>query len=408
MEIEPFENPWIKKIRVLTHLLLVSIVFNIGLTTALITAKSRSSDRRSKAVVASKPHKLNPSNAEVVRELFQLSFQELAENLNCVELLQDGYAKRDLVLSCLTQFHHFDLKRAVVGKDLQRRTLSFVHSDGGEEFALEVFPALDETDFQLIQNFIRREKWPLTTQGLFDELKKTPNLQKLTSSLAQSFVSTSEFYTLYTLFRRKSDNVKASEVLQMLLEGPWEFFEEFIVAQKTLPDLTEESMRSLLTKYVRYGVPAASLLWIKLDSDYVLRGVDDYLLQEVIKPLSQPASQLTIFLKQLLCSVRSDELRKLAAIKLYTFEGVTPPSPFNHEQALRHFLPAMFAEEKAVEAEVEPYYPKCIMHTVKEGESLWKIAKKYHVSINDIRKVNKLKSDKLRPKQKIQIPSKKN
>ena len=36
MEVEMFENPWMKKIRLLTKLLLVSVALNIGLLTALI------------------------------------------------------------------------------------------------------------------------------------------------------------------------------------------------------------------------------------------------------------------------------------------------------------------------------------------------------------------------------------
>lgn len=406
MEIEPFENPWIKKIRLLTKILIVSLGCNIILATSLITSKMSGHhvfDHKKTSVA--KTLKLQPSNGEVVKNFFLCSFGELTTYLANDELLQDGYTKRDLALSCLVAFHHFDIERAVVGKHLQRRKLSFVHVDGGEQFDLEVYPGLDETDFMLIQNFIKREKWPLTTEGLFEELKKEKDDVLLTSSLAQSFVSTSEFYTLYTLFRRKSDNVKASEVLQMLLEGPWKFFEEFTTEQKASPDLTQESMRNLLTKYVRCNIPSASLLWIKLDSDHVLHGLDDSLLKEVVEPIEENSTVTTIFLKQLLCSVRSDELREIAGRKLYAFENLTPPEPYDNNLALVKFLPAMFAKERKDEP-VKEMTQERFMHTVKEGESLWKIAKKYRISIADIRKCNRLKSDKLRPGQKIEIPKK--
>ncbi len=45
------------------------------------------------------------------------------------------------------------------------------------------------------------------------------------------------------------------------------------------------------------------------------------------------------------------------------------------------------------------------VHVVKNGESLWIIAKKYSVSINDLKSVNNLKSEKVSIGQKIQIPN---
>lgn len=49
---------------------------------------------------------------------------------------------------------------------------------------------------------------------------------------------------------------------------------------------------------------------------------------------------------------------------------------------------------------------KSTTHTVKSGESLYKLSQKYGVSVNDIKKANNLKSDNLDIGQKIKIPSK--
>ncbi len=401
MEVEPFENPWIKKIRVLTHLLLLSIALNIGLATAFVTHKVRAGRALRPQNTLIRAAKVIVSNAEVIKSFFNCTFDELVSELENRELVQDGYSRRDLALSCLVSYHHLDMKRALAGKEFQVRKYTFVHADGGEQFDLEVYPALDEADFQLILGFLKREKWPLTTEGLFEELKKESSEQNLTTSLAQSFVSTSEFYTLYTLFRRKNDNVKASEVLKMILEGPWEFFNEFILLQKSAPNLTEESMRNLLTKYVDHGAAEASLLWIKLDSEYVLRGLDDQFLKKVVEHIQVPSQQVIIFLKQLLLSVRSDELRELAGRKLYLFENLPVPEPYSHELALQQFDLVAAVKEKKEETQ------QVLLHTVADGESLWKIAKKYRTSISDIREANQLKTDKLRPGQKIEIPVKK-
>lgn len=50
---------------------------------------------------------------------------------------------------------------------------------------------------------------------------------------------------------------------------------------------------------------------------------------------------------------------------------------------------------------------KTITHKVKKGESLSRIATKYGVSVNDIKKANKLKSNDLKIGQKLKIPAKK-
>ena len=56
-------------------------------------------------------------------------------------------------------------------------------------------------------------------------------------------------------------------------------------------------------------------------------------------------------------------------------------------------------EEKQVKVEVS----NRIVHTVKKGESLGSIAKKYHVSVSSIKKWNKMKSDTIVPGKKLVI-----
>ena len=47
--------------------------------------------------------------------------------------------------------------------------------------------------------------------------------------------------------------------------------------------------------------------------------------------------------------------------------------------------------------------PRCITYTVKSGDTLSRIARKYHVTVNDIKKWNNLKSDFIRDQQKLKI-----
>jgi LysM repeat protein len=43
-------------------------------------------------------------------------------------------------------------------------------------------------------------------------------------------------------------------------------------------------------------------------------------------------------------------------------------------------------------------------HVVQSGENLWKIARKYKVSIDALKKANRLDTDKLRPGKELVIP----
>ena len=47
---------------------------------------------------------------------------------------------------------------------------------------------------------------------------------------------------------------------------------------------------------------------------------------------------------------------------------------------------------------------KIIIHSVQPGDTLWNISRKYNgISVEDIKKKNKLKSDELKPGQKLVI-----
>ena len=47
--------------------------------------------------------------------------------------------------------------------------------------------------------------------------------------------------------------------------------------------------------------------------------------------------------------------------------------------------------------------PRHIVYTVKSGDTLSKIARKYHVKVSDIKKWNNLRSDLIRENQKLKI-----
>jgi LysM repeat protein len=401
MELEPFENPWIKKIRGLTHLLILSIGTNVGLGTAVFyhhfaKVKDGNEDfsRKAKEVV------LKDSSGEVLRRYFECTQEGLIGELENKELVQDGLRKRDLALACLVNFHYFDIEKALSGSPLQRRGLSFVHHGGGEKFDLQVFPGLDETHYQMILAFAKREEWPLTTEGLFGELLNGKS--KESSTLKKAFMATPEYYAIFTAFKRFGEEVGRERIFKLILEGSWKTLEALRKKQSAEFGISPESLRELLKEYLFVGSKEAASLWIKIEPEYILRYSSDECLLKVIEGIGENTLSTNLFLKKTLSSVRSDKVREASGKKLYEFKDGKGPEVYKHEEAMRLFLPSLFIE-KEPEVELKPKIAYK-MHRVLDGDSLWKISKRYKVSIEDLREKNNLKNDRLRPGQEIIIP----
>jgi hypothetical protein len=398
MDMEAFENPWMKKIQFLTKLLLVSVAFNIGLLTTVFYMRSERKpveDKRVKKVV------LEKSNGEVLASYFKNDFKDLVRELKDKTILQDGYTKRDLALACLVNYHYLNLERAISGKPLQKRKLTFVHHDGGESFQIEVFPNLDDLDFSLIEKFIKEEKFPFSIEGLFIDLKKQG--RERPASLEKAFYATFEFTMLHTALKRLNETILKEKVLDCLLEASFEELQEWVNQTKSgAPFL--ETMRNFFSGCLKKGSFEAASLWVALDNDYIQRKFTDLELHTLIELLKENILSTNIFLKQIICSVRSDEVRKEAALKLYEFEKISPPDPYDHEEALKKFLPMMFVKKEVPKQETVSYKPLQKKHLVVDGDSLWKISRKYKISIEELRDYNHLKSDKLKPGQELFIP----
>jgi LysM repeat protein len=397
METSPFENPWLKKNRLLTKVLLISVSLNIGLFTKVFfinDSKLSTLESKTKMVLMDK------TNGEVLSSFFKMQFRELSLELKDKTNLQDGYLKRDLALSCLVNFYYLNLEKAIPGKILQKRKLTFIHNEGGESFQVTVFPNLDDLDFALVEKFLKEERWPFTTEGLFLELKKN-EIEDL--YLKTAFFATPEFHFLYSSLKRINENVSKDQVLNFLIEGEFKDLDEWYKQASSHED-NLVNIRKFFQSYIEIGSSKAAELWIGLDSEHILRKLSDLELSKIIKLISKDDLSISVFLRQILCSVRSDEIRKAAALKLYQFCNEEPPLPYDHQASLKRFLPKFFTNVEPLLKLEKVKMGIVKKHLVTEGDSLWKIAKKYNVTINEIRKANEIQKDKLKPGQEIIIP----
>lgn len=83
-------------------------------------------------------------------------------------------------------------------------------------------------------------------------------------------------------------------------------------------------------------------------------------------------------------------------------EPPLPPAEEEAEFAAGEEAPAT-AEEEEEEEEEEDEAETATYHTVQSGESLWVISRRYNVSIDEIKRLNNISSNNLRPGQELRV-----
>jgi len=406
----PLQEQWAKKGRFLTQALIFSGALNIGLLTSFFYFVAR--DKKEAVAFELQPTSKAPkqlSNAETIAHFATMSYAELVDLLGNQDPIEEGYKKRDLALASLAAFHFINLEKALQGSPLQKRMLTYQRKDGPEQVDITVYPGLTEDQFQGIVQFIKTEKFPLTTKGLFFELKQAKMPRE--PSLLEAFYLTPEFTTLMTLFNRAGVPLPSEYVIEVIAQGDWSLVEQFTQEQKLSQDLSPLRLKNLLSSYVRCRSVLAAKILLEWDRDFILKKLDDPDLMVFLDLFLTKTGALDTFLKEIITSPRSDAIWKKAAEKLYAFSDLPCPEPYDHLATLQMFakdrLPALSkpaVQEQVAAAPVAVPVKGKRTHIVQSGENLWKIARKYKVSIDALKKANHLETDKLRPGKELVIP----
>lgn len=400
-----FENPWIRKNRVLTQILICSVAVNIGLALTLFVGRGIFQKEARVKVVGNL--ELPQVVADGVQRFFVKNFDELVSDLKDDTLIYDGYKIRDFALSCLVHFHYFDLEKAI-GKACQEiRKMSFMNQVGGEVFTIDLFPELEAFHFDLIEQFIKSTSWPLTNAGLYVELKSRKDVPQ---SLKETMFALKPFQKITHAFYRYSGDVTPGgithdDILALLLDGDIDLFTKVC---ETI-ECTPESIREMLLSYLHVGSKKAVELLLIYDADHVLHKLDDVDLKQMVALVQERSFVNFLFLKKLLCTFRSDALKKMAGMKLYELEGESIPEVYDHEVALKRFIPFLFnasKEEVLPPKKKEPTIFKAEqkVHIVQEGESLWRLSKQYDVDLEELKTVNGIADNSLWVGQRLRIP----
>lgn len=418
------EQHWTQKVRLLTQGLIISGTINIGLIATFVyfaikekpTSLAYELSHLEEGAYPKKEESL--TNEKLLRSLCTMSFPQLLSLLSDKEMVEEGYTKRDLALACLVCFHHFDLERALSNYPLQRRLLSFSNAQGDEKMTITVFSGLVDYQYLAIQHFAKTEKWPFTPRGLFYEIQGSQG--NIDPSLIKAFYLTPEFHTIEGLFQKSNFFIKKEHLLDLLLDVDWIFLSDFVKELMFSKDFSVQRRRDFLIGAIERHSKKAARFLIENDRDYVSRKFDDAHVILILDLLQQKTPETEQFVSEMIHSVRSDAVLVKAILKHHVLNGTAMEDSFDLQKELAQFRPALPAplQEKKKEPEavvVQPVKaaPVAIkekkkpfngVHTVQEGESLWRIARQYGISIQTIKEFNYLDSDRVHPGQELIIP----
>jgi|GEM_PF-486348 len=462
-----FTDRWMRKFRIITLSLIFSGALNIGLIAAFIALLIQDKERSYSVTEfrqASGGEEM--TNRSILASYAHLSFRELCSLLTNTDLVEEGFAKRDLALAALVSFHDFNLEKAIGNAPAQKRMFKL------DDRSIEIFPGLADEQFRAVVHYAYLERWPLTGRGLFAALQKNPAVRE--AELVQAFSTTPEFYAVETLFQKSGANISQDQLIGLICDGNWQMIDGFAREQSQMLDLSDDRRRHLLLSYLALQSPAAANLLLQTDFTFALKRLDD---KGVLDLLARAAANETLqkFCVELMRSPRSDAVYEKSAQLLYRMANEEIPQPFDLAKARNRFAlapvvspsqpPAALVHhartqiadlDSARQSQVdrskapgsmEEHHsrlgknddedrlgkvaaspnPQSVSargiagevkkesaitrdaalrtHVVKEGDSLWKISRQYHVKLEDLKALNHLDKDRLKQGMILKIPA---
>ncbi|MEI8365795.1 MAG: LysM peptidoglycan-binding domain-containing protein [Parachlamydiaceae bacterium] len=403
------------------------------------------------------PLAIDYSDSEVIRYFRRMPITWLVSRLNNTQLVENGYTQRDLALASLISFHNFDIDRALAGlpPPAQKRVINYGKFRDGTNAELIVYPGLSEKHFSALRTFAATERWPLTGKGVFFALQKEDKEQR-DLSLVEAFLMTSDFNVVQMLFSRGGFPVDRDELLAVLLEGNWSQLAAFVQQQKISQDLSPARRQGFLLDYIQKKSATAARLMLKTDGTFAAKKLDDAQVLLLLQLIEQRSPESEQFALQILASPRSDDVRKMAAQRLYHYAGEPMPEAYQHQMAISRFVsrqvmaasqqpitqpdavaisrpppvpkikpvamppppkpqepaklklstPKLNQPTAARQVQPSPLPQRMTVYVVQEGDSLWKISRRLNVDVDVIRAYNELDSDLLSPGRTLKIPKK--
>ena len=374
-----------KKIKFLVVALSISAAFNVALLVNFSFIALKQEDISHDKAYFQEPKLEIPALASTLNDMLEKNMQQLTPILNDQTTLEEGYKSRDLALAVLSGFHYLNLEKALSGAMIQKRVARFEKRDSGEQFELTLYPGLSDEHFKAVNAFIKSEKWPITPEGIFFELKKQHS--NFDASLKEAFFKTQHFEMIDLLFKRNYLSPSKETILKILLVSEFLQLDQLVQLLIRSGSFPKELLQDYLKQAIEQGSSYAATLFVDLDPNYVLKNLEDADLKKILKNLKVKTDKTLYFLKELIGSIRADAIRKEAALKLYVLYKDTMEPDASQGDVIKK----MTVRDSPTPIEKKEN-PK--LHTVKAGETLWQIARQHKTSVKEITDKNGLDRNK--------------
>lgn len=283
---------------------------------------------------------------EILKQFFSMSNEQLQLELMNSQHVESGFLRRDLALGVLTQYHYFPIEKVLAASDLQKREI-FFENEGGEKIKITLFAGLMEGHFLAVKRFLDSELWPLSTEGLLNELRRWG--EKAPESLRKALFCTPEFQRLERVFEASAVVMEPENILQVLLLSDDIDLQSIRSLKVFLKPLLERRSKNVASLY----------FWVEPD----LFSLDDTQVLELLDLCEIEQPWVKEGIKNLMISSRSEKVRQRA----------------------RQFFENFASEVPKKEPE-----KKRVTHRVEPKETLWQIARRYGVSVEEIATLNQI------------------
>jgi len=378
--------------------------------------------------------------AEVITQMQKLPFYRLIDCLQHTQVIENGFTERDLALSCLIAFHHFDLKRALTNESSlkEKRVFDWKHLASGKKILLTLYPGLSNDQFEAILHFAKNERWPITSERIYELLLLQGKEVNLDPSLVEAFMITPEFWTIHLLFQRVEPPIRKQQILEILLEGGWQLLQKSVDQQRQVNDVSAPRRQKFLLDYIKEGSETASVVLLTTDWEFATKKLEDSQVINLIQTLNQKTPNSEKYVKEMLMSPRSMGVWQQASLRLYEYAGEPIPANWNYESTLARFIPELIErqagktkkvdqapkqiataskdiakiipskkeslEDRKKTAKTAKSSPSYRHYIVQEGDSLWKISRRFGVDMEVLRTYNQLQSSSIKPGTVLKIP----
>ncbi|MCB1084943.1 MAG: LysM peptidoglycan-binding domain-containing protein [Chlamydiia bacterium] len=357
MESFPLEKILARRTRLLIHSLIISGTLNIALLATFVTFVIKERKRGSIAHGVEAPLKRTYlKNKDLLKEFQTYSYDALVRELYDETPIEYGQRRCDLALATLSALYDFDVERAFGEFPIERRELKL----GQESFIL--FAGVSNEVLEGVRLFARREVWPLTPRGLFQEIKKrTP----IPPSLKETFCLTTPYFLIERAIRRLSYDIEKEDLFNLLIEASWKEVESLAagIAEDLEGNLDQFAL--FLVTLVERGSSEAAYLLVSLEQDFALKRLTNEQMMTLISLLDKQSPEVESFLQEVQRGLRPTEVQNLAG------------KPF--ENSPRHYR-------------------------VEYGDSLWKISRKFGVKVEIIQEMNGIGNESLQVGRELLLP----